>query len=283
MRRAGRVGRPIRPPPISVAGKVKWFDDTKGFGFVSSNDGGKDIFVHISILGPAGLSHLAGGPGGQHARRRHPQGPRGAVDLARLRPTGSFGQSSRAGASASALFAARYHRPVPTLPGRGARPRRLRATTRLGAPHASLARHRPPPRDHGGAPHPGHRLSLGSRAGFPLDLALHDRGGVRGRRCRRTGRHGAISARNSATCCCRSSSMRTDGARRPATSPSADVVEAITTKLVRRHPHVFGDTQRPHARSASRRCGTSIKQRPRRPSARRGAPTGSPRHRCLRT
>ena len=43
---------------VEVNGKVKWFDDTKGFGFVASNDGGKDVFVHISILGPAGLSHL---------------------------------------------------------------------------------------------------------------------------------------------------------------------------------------------------------------------------------
>lgn len=46
---------------VQVSGKVKWFDDTKGFGFVQSNDGGKDVFVHISILGPAGLSHLAEG------------------------------------------------------------------------------------------------------------------------------------------------------------------------------------------------------------------------------
>ncbi len=58
--------RPVRRAPdpstaVQVSGKVKWFDDTKGFGFVSSNDGGKDIFVHISILGPAGLSHLAEG------------------------------------------------------------------------------------------------------------------------------------------------------------------------------------------------------------------------------
>ena len=58
--------RPARRAPdpstaIEVSGRVKWFDDTKGFGFVSSNDGGKDVFVHISILGPAGLSHLAEG------------------------------------------------------------------------------------------------------------------------------------------------------------------------------------------------------------------------------
>jgi CspA family cold shock protein len=62
----GDTPRPARrapdpSPAASVAGKVKWFDDTKGFGFVSSNDGGKDVFVHISILGPAGLSHLAEG------------------------------------------------------------------------------------------------------------------------------------------------------------------------------------------------------------------------------
>jgi cold shock protein len=57
---------PRRTPPdlstaVSVAGKVKWFDDAKGFGFVASDDGGKDVFVHISILGPAGLTHLSEG------------------------------------------------------------------------------------------------------------------------------------------------------------------------------------------------------------------------------
>jgi len=57
-------GRRVAPDPstaVSVAGKVKWFDDAKGFGFVASDDGGKDVFVHISILGPAGISHLAEG------------------------------------------------------------------------------------------------------------------------------------------------------------------------------------------------------------------------------
>ena len=56
--------RRVAPDPstaVSVTGRVKWFDDTKGFGFVASEDGGKDVFVHISILGPAGLSTLAEG------------------------------------------------------------------------------------------------------------------------------------------------------------------------------------------------------------------------------
>ncbi|HLW91725.1 MAG TPA: cold shock domain-containing protein [Roseiarcus sp.] len=56
--------RRVAPDPstaVPVAGKVKWFDDAKGFGFVASDDGGKDVFVHISILGPAGITHLAEG------------------------------------------------------------------------------------------------------------------------------------------------------------------------------------------------------------------------------
>ncbi len=58
--------RPRRAPPdpstaVSVSGRVKWFDDVKGFGFVASDDGGKDVFVHISVLGPSGISHLAEG------------------------------------------------------------------------------------------------------------------------------------------------------------------------------------------------------------------------------
>jgi CspA family cold shock protein len=62
----GDAPRPRRVPPdpstaVSVTGKVKWFDDAKGFGFVASEDGGKDVFVHISILGPAGLSRLTEG------------------------------------------------------------------------------------------------------------------------------------------------------------------------------------------------------------------------------
>ncbi len=62
----GDSPRPQRRAPdpstaVEVSGSVKWFDDNKGFGFVQSNDGGKDVFVHISILGPSGVHHLAEG------------------------------------------------------------------------------------------------------------------------------------------------------------------------------------------------------------------------------
>jgi CspA family cold shock protein len=39
-------------------GTVKWFNATKGFGFIQPADGGKDVFVHISAVERAGLSGL---------------------------------------------------------------------------------------------------------------------------------------------------------------------------------------------------------------------------------
>lgn len=40
-------------------GKVKWFDATKGYGFIQPDSGAKDIFVHISEVQNAGLQSLA--------------------------------------------------------------------------------------------------------------------------------------------------------------------------------------------------------------------------------
>ncbi|MCX7356244.1 MAG: cold-shock protein [Alphaproteobacteria bacterium] len=42
-------------------GTVKWFNATKGFGFVSPEDGSKDVFVHISAVQQAGLQTLREG------------------------------------------------------------------------------------------------------------------------------------------------------------------------------------------------------------------------------
>jgi CspA family cold shock protein len=50
--------RQPREPAGSGSGTVKWFNATKGFGFIQPEDGGEDVFVHISAVEQAGLRGL---------------------------------------------------------------------------------------------------------------------------------------------------------------------------------------------------------------------------------
>jgi CspA family cold shock protein len=57
---------PRRPIPdastaIDLTGRVKWFDGDRGFGFVASDDFGRDVFIHATTLGAAGVSRISEG------------------------------------------------------------------------------------------------------------------------------------------------------------------------------------------------------------------------------
>jgi len=66
---------------VEMAGTVKWYNRDKGFGFISPQDGGKDVFVHASALERAGLSGLQDG---QPVRMQVVQGAKGP-EVATLR------------------------------------------------------------------------------------------------------------------------------------------------------------------------------------------------------
>jgi cold shock protein len=53
--------RPQRGPSTTLDGAVKWFEPEKGYGFISPDGGGKDVFIHITALRRSGVNAL--GPG----------------------------------------------------------------------------------------------------------------------------------------------------------------------------------------------------------------------------
>lgn len=64
-----------------ATGTVKWFNPTKGYGFIQPDDGSKDVFVHISAVERAGLRSLIDGQKVTFAIETGNNGKSSAVDL----------------------------------------------------------------------------------------------------------------------------------------------------------------------------------------------------------
>ena len=60
---------------MSLQGKVKWFNPTKGFGFIEREDKEKDVFVHVSAVRDAGMNGLDEGQALTFEVEDGPKGP----------------------------------------------------------------------------------------------------------------------------------------------------------------------------------------------------------------
>ena len=61
-----------------ATGTVKWFNNDKGYGFISPSDGGADLFVHFSAIQGDGFKSLAEGASVEYERQQGEKGPQAA-------------------------------------------------------------------------------------------------------------------------------------------------------------------------------------------------------------
>jgi len=58
-----------------ATGSVKWFNESKGFGFIVADDGSQDVFVHFSVIDGGGFKTLAEGQKVEYDVEKGPKGP----------------------------------------------------------------------------------------------------------------------------------------------------------------------------------------------------------------
>jgi CspA family cold shock protein len=81
---AGRAREKKLGEETMATGTVKWFNTTKGFGFIAPDSGGSDVFVHISAVERSGLTGLADNQKVSYEMQPGRDGRESAVDLALL-------------------------------------------------------------------------------------------------------------------------------------------------------------------------------------------------------
>ncbi len=65
-----------------ATGTVKWFNESKGFGFIAQDDGGEDVFVHFSAISGGGFKTLAENQKVTFELQQGPKGPQAANVIA---------------------------------------------------------------------------------------------------------------------------------------------------------------------------------------------------------
>jgi cold shock protein len=69
------VNTPCQEDHVMAHGTVKWFNDQKGFGFITQDNGGPDVFVHYSAIEESGFKSLNEGDSVEFEVTQGPKGP----------------------------------------------------------------------------------------------------------------------------------------------------------------------------------------------------------------